>query len=323
MKLLETKTFRSVPRSISELTSFVTGESDLFVLAHLGILAIPAQDWSLDITGMVDRPMHLKFGDLAAFPAHAVTSVHKCAGNPMKPAEPTPDRIGNVVWRGVRLRDVLAQSGCERGASHVWADGYDAGTFEGVVADSYQKDLPLAKAMQEDVLLATHVNDEPLSAHRGGPVRLIVPGWYATNSVKWLRTLRLADRRAPGPFTTTWYNDTRDNGERRPVWSIAPDSAIVAPVQGARLTSPSVTITGWSWGDQEIANVDVSIDGGLNWYPTELASRTGRSWQAFRATLAADAGNTLRIVSRATDVTGQVQPMSGARNASVVIEAFA
>ncbi|MDB5517213.1 MAG: putative oxidoreductase molybdopterin binding [Tardiphaga sp.] len=319
--MLETGTYRSVPRKISQLTSFVTSEPDLFVLAHLGIPAISRDDWTLSVTGMVASPLTLRFEDLAGFQDHALTSFHKCAGNPMKPGEPTPDRIGNVVWRGIRLRDVLVRSGYDPQATHVWADGSDGGSFAGVLIAKYQKDIPIEKALRDEVLLAFEINGEPLSAYRGGPVRLIVPGWYGTNSVKWVSALHLAERRAGGPFTTTWYNDTDAAGVRHPVWSVAPDSAIVTPETGAMLDAGRVEITGWSWGEHDIARVDVSIDGGETWSGADLSPRIGKSWQGFTAIRHAAAG-ALRIVSRATDVEGRTQPMSGARNASVVVEAF-
>ena len=322
MTLIENGTYRSIPHKISQMHSFVTADRDLFVLAHLGILDLSRTDWRLNITGLVGRETEFGFADLASFPSCSVTAFHKCAGNPMKPAEPTPDRVGNVVWRGVRLRDVLQRCGYDDRASHVWADGADSGSFEGVTVAKYQKDLTLAKAVHDDVLLAFEMNGQPLSAYRGGPVRLVVPGWYGTNSVKWLRALHVADRRADGPFTTIWYNDTDASGAKRPVWGIAPDSAISSPEPGSHLPGPALTVSGWSWGENEIARVDVSLDGGETWSQSELAARVERSWQAFRADFQTVEPGMLHIVSRATDVEGRIQPMSGARNASVVVTAF-
>jgi len=318
--MIETSTYRSVPRKISQLTSFVTPEPDMFVLAHLGIPSLARDDWCLSVTGMTATPLVLRFDDLAAFPEYRITAFHKCAGNPMKPAEPTPDRVANVVWRGIRLRDVLARAGCDSRATHVWADGIDGGSFESVAVAKYQKDLPIAKALQDDVLLAFEINGAPLSAYRGGPVRLVVPGWYGTNSVKWLRALHLADGRGAGPFTTLWYNDTDAGGIRRPVWAVAPDSAIVTPAAGERIDAGSLTVRGWSWGEHDIARVDLSIDGGASWLPATLSSRTDKSWQGFSAQLRIDRSGPMQIISRATDVRGEVQPMSGARNASVAVE---
>jgi DMSO/TMAO reductase YedYZ molybdopterin-dependent catalytic subunit len=148
----------------------------------------------------------------------------------------------------------------------------------------------------------------------------VAPGWYATNSVKWLRKLHVTDRRADGPFTTTWYNDTDASGVRRPVWAVAPDSAITTPAAGEKISAGEMTVHGWSWGEHEIARVDLSTDGGLTWRPADLSSRIGKSWQAFSAGVRFDQSGPNRIISRATDVQGEVQPMSGARNASVAIE---
>jgi DMSO/TMAO reductase YedYZ molybdopterin-dependent catalytic subunit len=318
--MIETGTYRSIPRKISQLTAFLTPEPDMFVLAHLGIPSLARDDWSLSVTGMATAPLVLRFSDLATFQNHRITAFHKCAGNPMKPAEPTPDRVANVVWRGIRLRDVLTRAGYLSRATHVWADGIDGGSFEGVPVAKYQKDLPIAKALQDDVLLAFEINGAPLSAYRGGPVRLVVPGWYGTNSVKWLRALHLADRRADGPFTTIWYNDADTSGIRRPVWAVAPDSAIVTPAAGENIGTGVMTVNGWSWGEHDIARVDLSIDGGASWAPATLSPRTDRSWQGFSAQLRINSSGPVRIISRATDARGDVQPMSGARNASVAVE---
>jgi DMSO/TMAO reductase YedYZ molybdopterin-dependent catalytic subunit len=317
---IETGTYRSVPRKISQLTSFLTAEPDMFVLAHLGIPALSRDEWRLSVTGMTATPLTLGFADLATFQHHEITSFHKCAGNPMKPAEPTPDRVSNVVWRGVRLRDVLTRAGYDPHATHVWADGYDSGSFEGIAVAKYQKDLPIEKALQPEVMIAVEINGKPLTAYRGGPARLVVPGWYGTNSVKWLRTLHLADRRATGPFTTTWYNDTDASGFRQPVWAVAPDSAIVTPATGETISAGMLSVRGWSWGEHDIVRVDLSIDDGASWSPAKLSSRTDKSWQGFSAELRIAQRGPVRIISRATDAQGNVQPASDARNASVAVE---
>ena len=108
----------------------------------------------------------------------------------------------------------------------------------------FVKDLTLARLAAGDVLLAYEVNGAPLPAEHGFPVRLVVPGYYGTNSVKWLWRLHLADRRAAGPFTTVLYNHEAGALEvaaglppRRPVWAIAPESIIVAPPPDAALAA--------------------------------------------------------------------------------------
>ena len=88
----------------------------------------------------------------------------------------------------------------------MWSSGADHGVFEGDRCDAFVKDLPLER-VAADVLIAYEMNGAPLPPENGYPVRLVVPGYYGTNSLKWLIRLTLADGRAAGPFTTRWYND--------------------------------------------------------------------------------------------------------------------
>ena len=106
-----------------------------------------------------------------------------------------------------RLSDILERWGVVPDAAFVWAHGLEWGDFADLKNEPYVKDLPLAKAVSPEVLLATGMNGLPLTPGRGGPVRLVVPGWYGTNSVKWLGALTVTDRRAPGPYTTRFYTD--------------------------------------------------------------------------------------------------------------------
>jgi len=73
--MIETGTYRSIPRKISQLTAFVTPEPDMFVLAHLGIPSLARDDWSLSVTGMTTAPLVLRFSDLATFQDHRITAL--------------------------------------------------------------------------------------------------------------------------------------------------------------------------------------------------------------------------------------------------------
>ncbi len=174
--------------------------------------------------------------ELMQRPRVEVTSVHQCCGNPMRPDVPTR-RVCNVTWGGVRLADLIADCELIPAAQFIWLSGADCGVFEGVDCDAYVKDLCIDR-VADDVLVAYEMNGAPLRPENGYPARLVVPGYYGTNSVKWLNRLTLADTRAKGPFTTRWYNDAvRDasgqpTGATSPVWSIAPELVIVSPATG-------------------------------------------------------------------------------------------
>lgn len=224
-----------------EMTDPVTAAKDVFVLAHLGVPRVDVAQWRLSIDGLAARPCALSFAELAARPKKLVETVHQCAGSPLEPTVPTR-RAANVVWGGVDLAELLRDVGVAPGARFLWSYGLDGGEFAGASCDRYIKDLPLARLAAGDVLLAYELNGAPLPPEQGYPLRLVAPGFYGTNSVKWLWRLRLADRRADGPFTTAFYNDASSADDlaaglapQRPVWALAPDSLIVAPGPDAAL----------------------------------------------------------------------------------------
>jgi DMSO/TMAO reductase YedYZ molybdopterin-dependent catalytic subunit len=277
--------FRRLPLKPHQMRDRLTRVADAIVLCHLGVPRIAREDWSLTIDGLVASPATLVFGDLVQFPKFEVTSVHQCAGSPLQPAEPT-QRVCNVKWGGVRLADILAACRVDAAANYVWSTGADFGEFGGVSVDAYVKDLPIARAMT-DALIAFAMNGAPLAPEHGFPARLVVPGFYGTNSVKWLTHLTLAATRAGGPFTTRWYNDPVDDGaaagagQTTPVWSIAPQSIIVEPDPGTEIeSSRTVEIWGWAWADGGVRAVDVAIDGAA-WQPAALEPANGRAWQRF------------------------------------------
>ncbi len=250
--------FRRIPLLPHQMTDRVTRVGDMIVLCHLGVPRLDRDAWTLAIGGLVDRPRSLTFAELLRFPKHEVQTIHQCAGSPLAPREPTR-RICNVTWGGARLGEILETCGIRPEARFVWSSGADHGEFGGVSADRYVKDLPLSR-LADDVLVAYEVNGATLPAENGFPARLVVPGFYGTNSVKWLTGIRLEAGRAPGPFTTRWYNDPvlatdgTDTGRTEPVWSIAPESLIVSPRPGAQLSrGVECVVWGWAWADRGIA----------------------------------------------------------------------
>jgi sulfane dehydrogenase subunit SoxC len=173
--------------------------------------------------------------------------------------------------------------------------------------------------LNDDVLLATRVNGDVLPDRHGGPVRLVVPGFYGTNSVKWLWRLTLADRRAGGLFTAKYYNDDLPDRSGRPVWALAPEAVFVHPAPGAT-PARTVELRGWAWGDAPIVQAAVSDDAGSSWRPAPVAPRRGRAWQAWSADWSPAHPGPYQLLCRAIDATGAVQLMRGARNAVHSVE---
>jgi len=226
---------RRIKQRPHEMTDAVTATEDVFVLAHLGIPRIDPVRWSVIIDGLAGHTCTFDLDALKARPKKIVEAVHQCCGNPLEPKVATR-RIANVRWGGADLAALLDEIGIDARARYLWSYGLDGGEFAGTFCDWFVKDLPLGRLAAGDVLLAYELNGAPLPAEHGFPVRLAVPGYYGTNSVKWLWRLHLAAHRASGPFTTMFYNDPAPAEDvaaglpaQRPVWAIAPEAVIVAP----------------------------------------------------------------------------------------------
>lgn len=311
---------RHFPLAPHQLTDELTPVRDVFILAPLGVPQVDVAAWRLEIVGLVDRPRVFSFDDLRRYPKRELQAFHQCAGDPRKWTLPTR-RIANVVWGGVDLAALLGECEVRHSASFLWSCGLDHGSYRGVPVESYVKDMPLREVPATEALLAYELNSEPLPPEHGYPLRLVVPGFYGTNSVKWLYRLELADRRAEGLFTTHLYNDpvpptaAQPEGGTRPVWDIAPESLIVRPQPKACLSEEVIEIWGRAWARAGVAAVEISTDGGEIWHEAELNRGSQRSWQTFRFLWRPSPYRGPAVLqSRAIDRNGAVQPAAGARN---------
>jgi DMSO/TMAO reductase YedYZ molybdopterin-dependent catalytic subunit len=298
------------------LDDYITPDDQLFQTIHMGAAVVDQEKWMLVIDGLVKCPFALTLEMLRQLPSRTITSFHECYGSPLKPATTALWRVGNVQWTGLPLRVVLEMAMPLPAASFVWSEGLDRGDFAGVKADRYQKDLPITKAMRDEVLLAYEINGKPLSKERGGPVRLVVPGWFGTNSTKWISKISLQDHRATGPYTTRFYNEPDPAGAEgalRPVWDVEPNSMIVRPQPEEKIEGPHVQIKGWAWHHESIESVQLSVDGGESWNEAVVWERIDFSWQKFGLVLHLEPGD-YTAVARAASSDGAIQPLSGQRN---------
>lgn len=318
--------FRPPPAPHDNVCS-TTHDDHLFQTAHMGHAVVDRSKWKLVIDGLVERPFVLDWDGLTQFPTTTVSAFHECYGSPVKPPVENLWRIGCVEWTGVPLSVLLDIARPQQDAEYVWSDGLDHGKFFKADVDRYQKDLPLQKARSNDVLVAYKLNGEFLNKARGGPVRLVVPGWYGTNSTKWLCRLSLQSERSPSPFTTVYYNEidpTDPTGQRkRPCWKIEPNSFLITkPSTEGRLEKPEVKLSGRAWGADEILEVEVTALRGGEQVVCVLCNvekRRGKEWQRFEGSISLGSGQYTLIV-RATDAAGVKQPISGRRNHAHAVE---
>jgi DMSO/TMAO reductase YedYZ molybdopterin-dependent catalytic subunit len=297
------------------LTEFITPVDKFFVRSNgeSSAVTIEPETWGLTISGFVERELELTLSDLQSLPQTTYTAFLECSGNGRsrfagegpKPVSGTNwgnGAIGNAIWTGTLLRNVLDLAIIEPNGVDVVAQG---GDFEGM-----QRALPLDVALNGDVLVAWEMNGEPLLPVHGGPVRLIVPGWGAIASTKWLTGLEVIDH----VFTGYWNADNyvlydETGAPTGPVTRMPVKSLIVSPLDGAELAPGPNQITGFAWsGYGAIAQVEVSTDGGATWQIAEIVEEAGpHAWVKFaHIWIAAPGPHTL--MSRATDGAGNTQP---------------
>jgi DMSO/TMAO reductase YedYZ molybdopterin-dependent catalytic subunit len=299
---------RLVP--VDRLAPPITPTDDVYVIAHMGVARVDVARWRLRVDGLVEHPYELDYAELTALPATEVSAVLECFGNPVEPEVPTR-RVGNVVWRGVRLAHLLERAGVRPEARYVCPEGLDSGTFANVYSERYVKDLPLARALEPDVVVAWAMNGAPLTAEHGFPARVLVPGYFGTNAVKWLSRITVTAARPDSLFTTRLYM-RRVEGEARPVRELDVHAVIVTPAEGARLVRGRHRIEGWAWSAWPVTAVEVSADGAATWQPARLAPRgADHQWQRFSFPWDADVPGQYQLHARAVDARDRTQPAAG------------
>ncbi len=295
-----------------------------YLLIHYDIPPLDAATWRLRVDGLVARPVELDLAQLRELPARTVRVTMECAGNGRARLEPRPvsqpwlvEAVGTADWTGAPLHSVLAAAGVDPGAVELVFTGADHGVERGVEQD-YQRSLPVADALDGDVLLAYAMNGAPLPPQHGYPVRLVVPGWYGMAHVKWLARIEAVAQPFTGFQQEVAYRLRQHPGEPgAPVQRIAPRALLVPPgfpdfMSRTRVVRPEpVELSGRAWsGGAELASVEVTTDGGDSWRPARLEPDGGHrwAWRRFTAEWSPTPGH-YRIGARASTVDGVVQPL--------------
>jgi DMSO/TMAO reductase YedYZ molybdopterin-dependent catalytic subunit len=303
----------------------VTSTGKFFRRNHFPIPEIDPGAWRLRLSGLIRRPLSLSLGQLRAMPAESLNVTLECAGNGRTlfspPVGGEPWGLGAVStarWTGARLRDVLAQAGIEPTAREVVFRGADAGQVEDLPEPiSFERSLTVGDAEHSGALLAYEMNGEPLPARHGFPVRLIVPGWYAVASVKWLSEIVLSDRPFRGYFQDTHYvyEWDRDGGpEREPVRLQRVRAMVVEPAAGQLISAGDLVVSGVAWsGAAPVTEVDVRVetDAGpaqAGWQRARLVGPArGHGWRRWELPVTGLPPGPARISARAADAAGHDQ----------------
>ncbi len=294
----------------------VTPVGEHYVRGHGPVPEASGASATLSVCGLVERPLTLTVNELRdRFDAHEVIATLMCAGNrrtdlaevrPIPGEAPWgPGAIGTARWRGARLGDLLAATGAPAsGARHVALLGLDESP-ETDPPEPFGGSIPLEKARAPEVLLAWEMNGEPLPAVHGGPLRLVVPGYYGARSVKWLTSLELQAQPSANHFQATAY---RVGGEQ--LGELPVCSAILAPRSGATLAAGTVEVRGYALaGATPVEQVQTSADGGRTWADAELldAGLGPWAWRRWRARAELTATGSAELLARAFDADGNGQ----------------
>lgn len=293
---------------------YLTPIDRFYVRNHAPTPRVDPAAWRLRVEGPgVKRTLELDYEELSRLPGVSVVRALECAGNGRaffaeKQGRETPGTqwrlgaIGVAEWTGVPLREVLGRTGLKETARWVLVESLDA--------VGMRRPLPLWKALEEDTILATGMNGQLLPPDHGFPVRVIVPGWAAVASVKWVDRLVVSDEQLYSPWNTSKYVMTggKWGSRREPIGAQVPKSAIELPWP-ATLRRGRQTITGRSWsGGAAIARVEYALDGDTQWRQAHLVGpNLPGAWTCWRFAWDARPGkHELRV--RATDILGNVQP---------------
>ena len=307
----------------------ITPNEYFFVRWHLSQLVtrINIDTFRLRIRGAVDRPLELSMNDLKTkFPADSTIALCICSGNsrssfvPKVPGSQWKNgAMGNAKWKGVRLSDLLAAAGLKKDAVDVAFRGMDKGAMPGVA--DFVRSLNVNHATAGEVLVAYEMNGQPIPLLNGFPLKLVVPGWYASYWVGALGSIEVLTEKYKGFWMEKAYQVTRAPGmtekpdslakETVPLTTINLHSVFVSPVADEVIpVGKQYTIDGLAFNDGSgISKVDVSADNGKTWAAATLNPELGKySWRRWKYSWTPTATGTYTLWAKATDNKGLTQP---------------
>lgn len=312
----------------AELDSVVTPSEKFYVRDHFDRPDIDLQTWRLRVEGCVSQSLELSYEDIVAMPSTTVLATLECAGNGRQFLVPAPQGvqwqlggIGTAEWVGVPLSAILERAGLTPKASEIVFRGADCGHVDSVEKPAppglihFERGVPLAKAIS-DVILAYKMNGAELTPAHGFPLRVIVPGWYAVASVKWLTRILVSEHPFDGYYQSldyTYYS--RESGEavRVPITKLHVKAEIARPQLNEVLPRDrEYEIFGAAWsGESEIARVEVSTDGGGTWLEATLLGKAKpNAWRLWKFDWRTPSTpQAVTLLARATDDQGNTQPV--------------
>ena len=308
-----------------------TPNSVFFVRWHLAGLptAVDTDTFRLRVGGNVSNELVLSINDLKTkFTPFSITALCQCSGNSRSFFDPRVPggqwkngSMGNAKWTGVKLKDILLMAGAKNDSKEVIFNGLDVPPMS--TTPDFEKSLQFGHAADGEVMIAYEINGEPLPVLNGYPLKLVVPGWYATYWVGMLSNIQVFSKPFEGFWMTKAYLVPKNelNGNESPD-SIATDvepiskmnvrSLFIAPEPNEVIADGRQTdIQGLAFdGGYGITKVELSADNGKSWLPAKLDADLGKySWRRWHYSFTPSQKGIYNLRVKATNAIGQTQPI--------------
>ncbi|MGQ0568971.1 MAG: molybdopterin-dependent oxidoreductase, partial [Armatimonadota bacterium] len=244
-----------------------------------------AAKWSLEVTGLVGKPIKLTYDDFKAMPSFTRYHTLECISN-----EVGGDLISNAVWKGVRFRDLIERAG---------GLNPKAIRFAMRCADGYTEGIPVADAMQPDTMLAYEMNGVPLPPVHGFPVRMLTPGLFGMKNPKWLTKVEAVSTHFTGYWQASGWSDE----------AVVKTTSMFRVPERGQAPLGEVELGGVAYsGDRGIQEVEVSADNGKTWSKAELKKPLGPyTWVLWAAVWTPTGPGEYTLKVRAKDGSGLMQ----------------
>jgi DMSO/TMAO reductase YedYZ molybdopterin-dependent catalytic subunit len=307
------------------LRTWITA-NDIFFDRNQGrIPEVPVSltDYVLSVEGEVENPLTITYDQLINLPKGLVANTLECSGNGRSLLQEkasgnpwTVGGVGNAVWGGAWLLDILEMAAPKDSAFHVAFDGMDEPL--GSKGVSFVRSIPIEKA-RASTLLAYEMNGDPLPLKHGFPVRALALGWTGANCVKWLKRITLLDRPYEGFFMDNVYRvfqKGQDSKSGEVVTALKLKSIITQPLNGASLSRGGIAIRGAAYGGQEhVERIELSTDGGASWQAgVFIGPDEPYAWRQWEYIWKVEKAGQYSVMARATDARGQKQPLTAQWN---------
>ena len=306
-------------------TSVITSDERLFVRNNVSppdsSVVADRDAWTLAVEG-VRKPRSVTVRELRRMGLATVATVLQCSGNgrgffahKASGTQWTVGAAGCVIWSGVPVAALVqALGGPAEGARFMTGTGGE-NIPQGIDPKTVMVERSVPLEMMSEALLAWEMNGEPLSLAHGGPLRLVIPGFYGVNNVKYIKRLALTSTESDAAIQATGYRvrpiGQKGDPSQPSMWKMTVKSWINGPSgTGEALGAGLVQVTGVAFsGGDPVKQVEVSVDGGATWKPARfIGPDLGRyAWREFVLPVELAAGTHL-LVSRATDAAGNTQP---------------